>query len=244
MVVSTLANVKQFGTLGLDGSGQHGETMPEPITLVGFGSGLMGVLFHLARRYFETAKEILDIVLGAILLIVALPILVLCGLIIRLTSKGPVLYTQLRVGKGGKPFRIYKLRTMYPHAEASSGAIWAGKNDSRIVPACRWMRRSHVDELPQLINVLKGDMSLVGPRPERPEILNALKQFCPDVDKRLTVRPGITGLAQIRNGYDTDLRHFNRKLQFDLEYIRKRHWSLELSILFRTLRKFRDPLAR
>jgi len=217
--------------------------MPEPITLLGLASGLTGLMFHLARRYFETAKEILDIVLGAFLLLLALPLMIFCALVIRFSSKGPILYTQLRVGKEGKLFRIYKLRTMYAGAEGAAGAVWARENDSRIVPPCRWMRRSHVDELPQLINVLKGDMSLVGPRPERPEILDRLKKTYPEVEKRLTVRPGITGLAQIRNGYDTDLRNFSRKLKSDLEYIQRRHWGLELSILVRTLGKFYDPLA-
>jgi lipopolysaccharide/colanic/teichoic acid biosynthesis glycosyltransferase len=218
--------------------------MPEPITLVGLGGGLMGLVLHLARRYFETAKEVLDIVLGTILLILSIPVIALCAMLIKLSSKGPVFYSQIRLGRDGKLFKMYKLRTMSAHAERHCGAVWASDDDSRVVPQCRWMRRSHVDELPQLINVIKGDMSLVGPRPERPEILQKLKERYPDVDKRLTVRPGITGLSQIRNGYDTDINSFRGKLNADLEYIARRRWGMEFSILLRTLGKFRDKTSR
>jgi len=217
--------------------------MPEPITVAGFGGGLLGLMGYLAKRYFETAKEVVDVVLGGILLILAAPVLAVCAVMIKWANRGPVLYSQLRAGKGGKPFKIYKLRTMFTNAELGSGAVWAADADPRVVPVCRWMRRSHVDELPQLINVLKGDMSLVGPRPERPEILRKLKKRYPDVDKRLAVRPGITGLAQVRNGYDTDVESFRHKLKADLEYITNRCWGLEFSILFRTLGKFHDGTA-
>jgi len=122
--------------------------------------------------------------------------------------------------------------------------VWAAENDDRVMPRCRWMRRSHVDELPQLFNVIKGEMSLVGPRPERPDIMNKLKRAYPLACLRLAVRPGITGLAQIRNGYDTGPESFRRKLQADLEYIAGRRWSMELSILVRTLTKLNDRSAR
>lgn len=217
--------------------------MPEPITMLGMGSGMVGLLIHLARRYFDSAKEVVDIILAAIALLVSLPVLACCVIMIRLSDKGPIFFTQRRAGKDGRVFTMYKLRTMRTDAEKQSGAVWAKKGDPRIIPVCRWMRRSHVDELPQLINVVKGDMSLVGPRPERPEILEELEKVYPDVKQRLAVKPGITGLAQVRNGYDTTVEAFRGKLRADIEYIARRKWSLELSILARTVAKFHDKSA-
>ncbi len=203
----------------------------------------MGLTIHLARRYFEVAKEVMDVVGGAALFTLLLPVLGACAAVVRLSSRGPVFFTQVRVGRDGALFRIYKLRTMYADAEAGAGARWASPNDPRVVPACRWMRKSHLDELPQLINVIRGDMSLVGPRPERPEILAELQRVFPNVHRRLAVRPGITGLAQIRGGYDTTVQAFRNKLKADLEYIEHRRWSMELRILAATLTKLNDKTA-
>jgi len=217
--------------------------MPEPITIIGFGAGFLALSSHLARRYFGVAKEVVDIVLGFIALVLCLPVLAASAVIIKMSSPGPLLYRQRRVGKGGKQFTMYKLRTMYVDAESATGAVWAASGDPRIVPACRWMRRSHVDELPQLINVIRGDMSLVGPRPERPEILGELERLYPDVKKRQAVRPGITGLAQVRNGYDTTIEAFRAKLEADLEYIERRNWSTEFRIMAATVGKLHDRTA-
>ena len=217
--------------------------MPEPLTLVAIGGGTVAVAIRLARRYFDLAKEVVDIVIGTIALILALPVLALCAVIVKLSGRGPIIYTQLRVGQYGQLFRIYKLRTMYAGAESASGAVWAKDDDPRVIPTCRWMRRSHMDELPQLINVIKGEMSLVGPRPERPEILAGLEKAYPDVRKRLVVRPGITGLAQIRNGYDTSIDAFRHKLEADLEYIERRKWATELRIMAATFSKLSDKGA-
>lgn len=217
--------------------------MPEPVTVVGLAGGLAGLGVHFARRQFETAKEVMDIVLAAVLAVLAAPLLLCCVMIIKFYSRGPAFFTQVRVGKGGKLFRIYKLRTMRVGAERKTGPVWASGNDRRVISVCKWMRRSHVDELPQLLNVLKGEMSLVGPRPERPEIMDKLRIFYPDIDKRLIVRPGITGLAQIRRGYDTDAGNFYKKLRADMEYIGNRCWSMELSIMLKTLGKLRDKTA-
>ncbi|MFO8012580.1 MAG: sugar transferase [Phycisphaerae bacterium] len=217
--------------------------MPEPVTIIGVGAGLAALTTHLARRFFNLAKEVFDILAGSVLLALALPILAVCALIIKLSSRGPVVFTQIRVGQDGKPFRMYKLRTMYVDAESASGAVWAAKGDPRVVPACRWMRRCHADELPQLLNVVRGDMSLVGPRPERPEIIEELEKVYPEIRRRLQVRPGITGLAQIRNGYDTSVEAFRDKLLADLEYIERRNWSTELRILAGTLTKLNDKTA-
>jgi lipopolysaccharide/colanic/teichoic acid biosynthesis glycosyltransferase len=217
--------------------------MPEPLTIIGVSAGMVGLIGHLARRYFDLAKEVVDIVLGFVLLVFALPLLALCALVIKLSSKGPVLFTQIRVGRDGKPFRMYKLRTMYSDAESATGAVWARAGDPRVVPVCGWMRRSHLDELPQLLNVVNGTMSLVGPRPERPEILAELEKAYPDVRKRLKVRPGITGLAQVRNGYDTTVDAFRHKLAADLEYIERQNWTTEFRILASTVTNLNDRTA-
>ncbi|NLF29256.1 MAG: sugar transferase [Planctomycetes bacterium] len=195
-------------------------------------------------RVLDTAKGLVDrlaaVVLGAMLA----PIMLVCAVIIRLSSPGAVLIVQDRLGKNGKLFRMYKLRTMTRDAEAESGPVLASANDSRVIPACRWMRRSHLDEIPQLLNVLRGEMSLVGPRPERPEIAEGIYAHLPEFRHRLQVKPGITGLAQVRNGYDTCLDAVKRKLQYDLEYIRRRSWWLEVAILAATLTKLYDSSAR
>jgi len=217
--------------------------MPEPVTVLGFMAGMAAVGGHLARRYFEVAKECLDIVLGIAGLVLALPLLGVCAIVIRLSSRGPILYSQTRVGKGGRLFKMYKLRTMHVDAESGGGAVWACEDDPRIIGVCRWMRLSHIDELPQLVNVVRGEMSLVGPRPERPEILEELERRYPNVKARLSVRPGITGLAQVRNGYDTSIEKFRAKLAADLEYIAKRKWSTELHIMAKTLTKVHDKAA-
>lgn len=217
--------------------------MPEPVTLVTVGGGILGLVGHLARRYFEIAKEALDVLGGAVLLVVSLPLIGIAAVLIKLGDAGPVLFAQVRVGKDGKCFRMYKLRTMYTNAERRTGAVWARKGDPRVMPLCRWMRRSHVDELPQLVNVIKGEMSLIGPRPERPEILAELEKVYPDIRRRLAVRPGITGLAQIRNGYDTTVEGFRQKLESDLEYISNRRWGVEFRILAATVTKICDKSA-
>ncbi len=194
-------------------------------------------------RFFAIIKRILDLVIGTIALILFSPVLFVCCLIIKFVSNGSCIYTQVRVGKDGKLFRMYKLRTMIDNAEAETGPVWARDDDPRVLRGCRWMRRCHIDELPQLINVLKGEMSLVGPRPERPEILEELKETFPYIERRLSVLPGITGLAQIRNGYDKTIEHVKRKLEADFEYIATRKLSTEILILLATIPKFYDKSA-
>jgi len=219
--------------------------MPEPLTMVMVGAGGGSVLLELARRQFRMFKELLDIVGGGIALVVFAPVMLLCAAMIKFSDpEGPVLYRQVRVGLNGRLFTIYKLRTMYVDAEKHGRAQRAGKDDPRVIPLCRWMRKSHVDELPQLVNILSGEMSLVGPRPERPEIFEELAKDLPDFEKRLAVKPGLTGLAQIKNGYETDLESVRRKLEFDLQYIQNMSLSLEFKLLFATISKFRDHGAR
>ena len=219
--------------------------MPEPLTMIGLSAGLGTLGFHLARRFFGTAKEIFDVLAGFVALVVFLPLLAICVLVVRLSSGGPVFFRQTRVGRDGQPFMMVKFRTMYVDRNSAGGGAWTEDDDPRLVPACRWMRRTHMDELPQLINVIKGEMSLVGPRPERPEIVAELEKMCPGFCQRHIVRPGMTGLAQVRNGYAATVEDSIEKLKTDMEYIEKPRWSAELRILAGTLPKiFGDGKAR
>ena len=219
--------------------------MPEPITVVMVGAGGGVVLYQLARRQFLIFKELLDIFGGAAASIIFAPVILLCVVMIKIADPaGPVMYRQVRVGKNGRLFTIYKLRSMYVNAEAHGKVIRAGEDDPRVIPICRWMRMSHVDELPQLFNILRGEMSLVGPRPERPELFEELSRDMPNFEDRLAVKPGLTGLAQIKNGYDTDTESVRRKLQYDLEYIRTLGFVNEIKLIFSTFAKFKDEGAR
>lgn len=219
--------------------------MPEPITMVMVGAGGGGILVEIARRQFRIFKEIIDIVGAGLGLLVFSPVMLLCVAMIKLADpRGPVLYRQVRVGVSGRLFTIYKLRTMYVDAESHGEAQLADEDDPRIIPICRWMRRSHLDELPQLLNILRGEMSLVGPRPERPELFENLSRKMPDFEMRLAIKPGLTGLAQIQNGYDTDLESIQRKLDYDLAYIEQMSLGLDCKLLLATLGKFNDRSAR
>ena len=219
------------------------KAMLAPMALMPVTGGI-AVLIYYARRHYLASKMVMDFVLGLIALIAALPVMAVCATIIKLSSRGPVLFSQVRVGKDGGLFRMWKFRTMYADAEQDSGPVWADDNDPRVIPACRWMRISHMDELPQLLHVVAGTMSLVGPRPERPEILAELEAHYPNVRDRLTVRPGITGLAQVRNGYDRSVESFRHKLETDLEYIENLGWAQDLKILTLTAAMIYDRKAR
>ncbi len=216
----------------------------EWISVIAAGGGLAGLAAGLSRRPFDIAKGLTDLAVGGLCLLLSLPVLAVCAVIIKLSSPGPVLLAQWRMGRGGKVFRMLKLRTMIVDAEPDGRPVWAADNDPRVVPACRWMRTSHIDELPQLLNVLRGEMSLVGPRPERPEILEDLAGRYPHVYRRLDVLPGITGLAQVRWSYDTTPERFRHKLASDLEYIDTCNWFLDAAILLATFPKFIDRQAR
>jgi lipopolysaccharide/colanic/teichoic acid biosynthesis glycosyltransferase len=145
-----------------------------------------------------------------------------------------MLYSQTRLGRRGKPFRIYKIRTMHYDCERLSGPAWSTHGDTRVLPVGRLLRRLHIDELPQLWNILRGDMSLVGPRPERPEFVPQLERLLPCYRQRLSVQPGLTGLAQVHLPPDSDLESVRRKLAFDLYYIRRGNLWLDVRILAAT----------
>jgi len=171
-----------------------------------------------------------------VLSIVFLPVMLLAAAAVKLTSRGPALFRQERVGMGGKTFTLYKFRSMYAGAEASTGAAWATKNDPRITPLGRWLRKLRIDELPQLWNVLRGEMSLVGPRPERPEFVRMLSGKIPYYPHRHSVKPGITGWAQINHKYGDTIEDAIVKLEYDLYYIKHMSISLDLYIMFHTFK--------
>jgi lipopolysaccharide/colanic/teichoic acid biosynthesis glycosyltransferase len=186
------------------------------------------------RGWYACAKRALDFALALALLVLSAPLLFVAGLLVKLTSRGPVFYSQVRVGRGGRPFTIYKVRTMRHDCERLSGARWCRPGDPRIFLVGRLLRRTHLDELPQLWNVLRGDMSLVGPRPERPEFVPQLELAVPRYRERLAVLPGVTGLAQVHLPPDTDLASVRRKLAFDLYYIRTLGLWGDLRVLLAT----------
>jgi len=212
--------------------------MPEPATLTLMGTGFVAMTVRFVQRKYREAKPWFDRIAGFLLLIGFSPIIAACAALVKLTSRGPVFYTQERVGQFGRIFRIIKLRTMRVDAETRTGPVWAEKNDPRVTPVGAFLRKTHLDELPQLINVIRGEMSLVGPRPERPCFVEELKRQVPDYAKRLAIKPGITGLAQVRAEADRTLRDVRRKVKLDLLYIRRMCWICDFLVMLRTLRKF------
>lgn len=183
---------------------------------------------------YKRVKITLDFSLAAVLLSFAWPVIVLSIIAVRLSSPGSPIYSQRRLGFRGRPITIYKIRTMYQDCERKTGAVWSFPGDPRITWVGRFLRWSHLDELPQLYNVLCGDMSLVGPRPERPEIITQLEKLFPQYRRRLEIRPGLTGLAQVLQASDTDLDSVRRKLELDLSYIEQIGLSLDFRIFLAT----------
>lgn len=186
------------------------------------------------RNWYLPIKRLLDTLLALVLLVVTSPAIVIGAILVRWTSRGPAFYCQVRAGKDGRPFTIVKLRTMVENAEAGTGAVWCSHNDPRITPLGHLLRTTHIDEFPQLVNVILGQMSLVGPRPERPEFVDKLEWEIPHYRERLRVRPGITGLAQVRLPPDTNIDSVCRKLVHDLYYIKHASPWLDLQLLSAT----------
>jgi sugar transferase (PEP-CTERM system associated) len=184
----------------------------------------------------QAIKRLSDVVFALFGLLLASPLVLLATVLLRMTSPGPVLYSQTRVGKDGNPFTIYKFRSMRIDAEAMSGAVWSTQNDPRVTPVGRFIRRTRIDELPQLWNVLRGDMSFVGPRPERPEFIAELSRQIPYYGQRHVVRPGLTGWAQVRHGYGATIADAQEKLQYDLFYIKHMSFAFDLYIVFETIK--------
>lgn len=187
-------------------------------------------------RSRKLVKRALDLVFAAILFVITAPLMLLAALVIKLESKGPVIFKQVRVGENGKDFNIYKFRSMSQDAEAKSGPVWAGAQDNRVTKVGKFMRKTRIDELPQLVNVLKGDMSFVGPRPERPFFVAKLKEEIPYYNIRTVVKPGLTGWAQVRYPYGATVEDAVEKLQYDIYYIKNMSPLLDMMIFFSTIK--------
>jgi lipopolysaccharide/colanic/teichoic acid biosynthesis glycosyltransferase len=194
-------------------------------------AALRGSIHPMRNRWYLPCKTLTDRLLALTLLIPALPVILLTALVVKLSSRGPAFYTQTRVGLNGRLFTIFKLRTMIHKAESLTGPRWSLPGDPRVTWFGAFLRASHLDELPQLLNVLWGDMSLIGPRPERPEFLPELEKAMPGYRKRLSVRPGVTGLAQVQLPADSDVGSVRRKLAYDLYYIQQLSPWLDLRLL-------------
>jgi exopolysaccharide biosynthesis polyprenyl glycosylphosphotransferase len=192
-------------------------------------------LLHVRQRMlYPPGKRLLDLTAAGLGLLLAAPVMLLLALLIKRTP-GPVLYRQTRVGEAGRRFTIYKLRSMGVTAERPGEPVYAQQDDPRVTGVGRFLRRTHLDELPQLWNVLKGEMSIVGPRPERPEFVAMLEKEVPYWSRRLLVRPGLTGWAQVRCGYATDCASAAEKLSHDLWYMRHSNLAVDLAVCVRTL---------
>ena len=182
-------------------------------------------------KYYENTKSSIEFIFSLLLLIIAAPICILACIAIYIELRVNPIYTQKRVGLNGRIFKIYKLRSMYIDAE-KDGPKWASENDERITKVGRIIRKTRIDELPQLVNILKRDMSIIGPRPERPEMIKEFIKYIPDFNDRLLVKPGITGWAQVNGGYSLTPKE---KLEFDKYYIKNRGFKLDFLILIKTI---------
>ncbi len=187
-------------------------------------------------RLLMAAKRALDLVFASVGLLIGFPIMVVVGLVVKSTSRGPMFYHQTRVGLHGHEFTVHKFRTMREDAERTTGPVWSTANDSRVTPVGGFLRRTRLDEMPQLWNVLKGEMSFVGPRPERPEFVRELTEKIPYYGQRHVLKPGVTGWAQIRYTYGASVEDAVEKLQYDLYYIKNLSIALDFVILLETLK--------
>jgi exopolysaccharide biosynthesis polyprenyl glycosylphosphotransferase len=199
------------------------------------GVPLMALLQDHMPAWEAQVKRIVDIAVSLSVLTLGAPLLLGVALLIRVTSRGPAIYKQERVGRNGKNFIIYKFRSMYIDAESRTGPRWASENDPRITPVGRFIRKTRLDELPQFLNVLKGEMSLVGPRPERPFFVEQLRKEIPWYVRRIKMKPGITGWAQVKHKYETTIEDVKKKVEYDLYYFENMSLSLDIKILLRTV---------
>lgn len=200
-----------------------------------YGFPLIEVMPELMEPWEVAMKRVMDVVVAGAIVVIGMPLWILVAAAIKLDSRGPVLYRQERLGQNGVPFTMLKFRSMFLEAEHMSGPKWAEQNDPRVTRVGKLLRRMHIDEVPQFINVLVGHMSLVGPRPERQYFVEKLEKDLPLYRRRLKVRPGITGWAQIKYRYDQSVEDVKSKLKYDLFYIENMSWRMDLKILFNTL---------
>ncbi len=200
-----------------------------------YGIPLIDIMPELMPEWEKKLKRISDVIISFIILVMTLPLSFLVSLLIKLDSKGPVFFKQERIGMNSKIFKIYKFRSMYKDAEKSTGPVWSTKDDPRVTRVGKILRKLRIDEIPQMFNVLKGEMSLVGPRPEREYFVEQLAQQLPYYKRRLKVRPGITGWAQVKHKYDESIEDVKVKLRYDLFYIENMSLRMDIKILARTI---------
>jgi exopolysaccharide biosynthesis polyprenyl glycosylphosphotransferase len=200
-----------------------------------YGSPLINITPLLMPEWEKKIKRLLDLVISIIIIIISQPLFIITAIAIKYESKGPIFYKQERSGLNGKTFKIIKFRSMSSDAEKLSGPVWSTKDDPRITNVGKFIRKVRIDELPQMVNVLKGEMSLVGPRPERPFFVEKLSEEIPFYKRRLKVRPGVTGWAQVKHKYDENVEDVKEKLRYDLFYIENMSLSNDFKILFRTV---------
>jgi sugar transferase (PEP-CTERM system associated) len=189
----------------------------------------------LHRSLVRKVKRVIDVVASLLGLLLSLPLMAVVALVVKIDSRGPLFFRQERVGLNEKPFQLIKFRSMISNAEVETGPVWASESDYRVTRAGRWLRRTRLDEIPQFINVLKGDMSFIGPRPERPFFVEQLKKRIPYYSLRFTVKPGVTGWAQVRYHYGASTEDALEKLKYDLYYIKNMSWRLDFIIMVRTM---------
>lgn len=232
---------------------EQGVDVPQPIDVAREPASFDPGALLVARRS-ERAARLVNIVVAAVALIALLPVMIAVAIAIKLTSPGPIFYRQTRIGVdrrrrnaipslydrravdlGGIPFAIYKFRSMRSDAERATGAVWAAKGDPRVTSIGRFIRKTRLDEVPQLLNVIKGDMNIVGPRPERPSIFVHLSQSIEEYPMRQLAKPGITGWAQVNRSYDACLDDVRAKVRYDLEYIQRQSIVEDLKIMLKTV---------
>jgi exopolysaccharide biosynthesis polyprenyl glycosylphosphotransferase len=185
------------------------------------------------KKIYSFIKRSFDIVSSLIGLVISIPIMIIFGILVKIEDKGPILYKQERLGKNGESFYIYKIRSMRTDAEKHCGIQWAQKDDPRVTKIGKFIRKTRIDEIPQLINVLIGQMSIIGPRPERPELTHKFNKEIPGFTNRLVVKPGLTGWAQVNGGYEMTPEE---KLKWDIDYINNSSISMDVKILIKTVR--------
>jgi sugar transferase (PEP-CTERM system associated) len=187
-------------------------------------------------RSAQFQKRIFSLLVSTVLLVIFSPLMLLLMILIRLDSRGPIFFRQERVGQDGKPFTLWKFRSMSENAEKDTGPVWSTRGDTRVTRVGRVMRRTRMDELPQLFNIFLGDMSMVGPRPERPHFVKELSTMIPFYHLRHVVKPGVTGWAQINYEYGSSVRDAVEKLQYDLFYVKHMSWLLDSAIVIETIK--------
>lgn len=200
-----------------------------------YGMPLIDIMPELMPEWEKKLKRVIDLIISLLILVLSAPITILTAIAIKIDSKGPVLFKQERLGQNGKPFNVLKFRSMIQDAEKYTGPVWSQKDDPRVTRMGKFVRKVRIDEIPQMFNVLKGEMSLVGPRPERAYFVEKLSKEIPYYKRRLKVRPGITGWAQIKHKYDESIEDVKIKLRYDLFYIENMSLRMDFKILFRTI---------